>query len=908
MGKKVVWYEKGTNAVKQVLYESNTDDIDIKQLNNILLIRDGNTIAKCIFDEFADNGQGRYKTAIADLPALPIMSITTEKKIVEDGDDIAMWLDWTSSTIKQYNEAIVDHDIASQFKYLNLFRDYNYYLNYRGAFPEGADHCEMRTNLLYRGEQLEELKNTIWGKYKLLAGKEKKYYAGYVFISYAFELYDGSITKPAPMKMLRLGDNYDRDFFYIHHMDTDKRNGVQVRGFLSTIGTPEQGKLRVFKNRMHVEKISVKFSSLNYDEDIIKGIVIFCSAPIPIYDFENLKPERLHFSITTPYAGNDNDAERRQIDYDRTSYVIDGNESNFDIAMMSVYYGVYGRYNLTMDENKEEGLKQIELTEKILSNIILYRVEKFNVNASSSELTKDLDLTGIETNENMVADASGWWNTGGEMFVYNQRLHLFNYIQKFHLDGNNVLVDYMEYIRSLGTGFNYLLVPFSILVYIKVNNKDLVINLGKKTLRINTVVPRKLSLPKYISFPDIRAYRMDFLYHNTSMGEYWHGTIRLVPSDVLNFAYTPSITDNVGVNIIDLAEIDLSEYSHYLGLTELSYSDNTSIMVSEINNPFYFPVSQSYQGGAPIIQLAVAHEEITSSQVGQFPLYVFTSERIFALGTGSGNVLYGNLTPISAEVCINRNVLQTKYGILFAARSGLKIISGREITDISDVIERDVDMDVRKQDGMPNPPYMQALSNSALVNLYGRLSAVIFEDYIKDAVFGYDINRNEITVSNRAYEYSYVFELDNRVWHKTSEVFEHFSGNTCLMKLNANNRRHVTDIRVETGKSAEVLLQTRPLVISDYDFKAVRRFAVRGEVKPAAGRLFGFYGLGSNNLKDYRMTAGVQTGNYFGVLLTQKAGKWNRYYVLMCAGEISMDSNISHFEAEFTDKINGRLR
>jgi hypothetical protein len=411
-------------------------------------------------------------------------------------------------------------------------------------------------------------------------------------------------------------------------------------------------------------------------------------------------------------------------------------------------------------------------------------------------------------------------------------------------------------------------------------------------------------LPKYIAFPDSRAERIDF-YVKIDSDHTVRATQNLLPSKIMNLAYSANMNNEDEYSILDSVFVDEDDIPTQ---SQLEYYNNTNIIVSELNNPFYFPVSQSYQGGAAIVQLAVAHEEITSSQVGQFPLYVFTSERIFALGTGSGNVLYGNLTPISAEVCINRNVLQTKYGIVFVARSGLKMISGREVADISDVIERDVDMDVRKQDGMPTPPYMQALNNSALVNLYGKLSAVIFEDYIKDAAFGYDINQNEITVSNKEYDYSYVFELDNRVWHKTGEVFEHFSGNTCLMKLNVSNRRHVADIRFEVGKNAEVLLQTRPMVMSDYDFKAVRRFAVRGEVKLAGGRLFGFYGLGSNNLKDYQMTAGVQAGNYFGVLLTQKAGKWSRYYVLMCAGDISMDSNISHFEVEFTDKINGRLR
>jgi hypothetical protein len=904
---KVIWYEKGTNIEKQVVYESESAaaDVRIEQLNNILLIRDGDTIAKCIFDEIAD----KYKASISDLPALPIMNITTEKKIVEDGDDIVIWLNYTSSVVKRYNKAIVNNHVISQFKYLNLFRDYNYLLSYNGSvFEPKAEDCRMKTNILYRSEELDKLKNEIWGKYKLLAEKEKKYYAGYVFISYAFELYDGSITKPAPIRMLLLGDNYDRDFFYIHNLDTNKSNGVQVNGFLSTIGTPEQGNLRVFKNRMHVEKLTVEFSSLNYDKDIIKSVVIFCSAPIPIYDFENLKPERLHFSITTPYGGDDNDAEDHEINYNRTSYVTDGDEDNLHINYINMFYNAFGRYNMSMDANEEEGLKQIELTEKTLSNIILYKVEKFNINGNSAGLKKDLDLTGIETNENMIADASGWWDTGGDMFVYNQRLHLFNYNQTFHLDGNNVLLFSMEYFKSLGTGFNYIILPYSVIVYIKTDNKDLIINLGTKILRVNTVLPRKLALPKYISFPDSRAYRMDFLYYSTADGKYWHGTIRLVASDVSNFAYTPSVTDSVGVNIIDLTEIDSSEYSYYFALAERSYFDNTSIIVSELNNPFYFPVSQSYQGGAPIVQLAVAHEEITSSQVGQFPLYVFTEERIFALEAGSGNVLYGRTVPVSAEVCINRNVLQTKLGILFIAQSGLKVISGRDIADISDVIEKNLDVNVRVQSGQTPAPYEQVLSNSALVMLYGRLSAVVFDDYMKGAALGYDINNNEIIVSNSAYDYSYVYELNNQMWHKITESFDMFSYGLGLTKADAGGKRNVVDIREETGNDTEVLIQTRPVLMGSYAFKLIRRMAVRGEINTAKGAVFGFYSLGSDNLRNFKMTSAKQHQGYFGVLFTERVRQWHRYYVIMCAGRLLRDSSISHFEIEGEEMINTRDR
>jgi hypothetical protein len=306
--------------------------------------------------------------------------------------------------------------------------------------------------------------------------------------------------------------------------------------------------------------------------------------------------------------------------------------------------------------------------------------------------------------------------------------------------------------------------------------------------------------------------------------------------------------------------------------------------------------------------LAVAHEEITASQVGQFPLYVFTEERIFALEAGSGETLYSRVVPVSAEVCINKNVLQTKFGILFAAASGLKIISGRTIADISDVIEKNLDLNVRLQAGAVPSPYMQVLSNVTLVVLANNLSAAVFDEYMKEAVMGYDINNNEIIVSNSAYDYSYVYEISGRMWHKITEAFDMLTYGIGLTKADGNGKRNAVNLKEETDEEVDILVQTRPIKLDSYFFKLLRRIALRGEISPAKGRLFGFYSFGSNNLRNYRMTSAKQYGNYFGVLFTERVRQWHRYYVIMCAGKISRSSSISHFEIEGEEKINTRDR
>ncbi|MDR2065729.1 MAG: hypothetical protein LBP85_08505 [Prevotellaceae bacterium] len=885
---KVIWYEKGTNVENQVVYqsESKAADIHVEQLNNVLLIRDKDRIVKCIFDVT----ESKYKASISDLPALPKINVFIKDSFVVDSGRITKSLHIVGGAKRQPWENLntvrnADYDIKNT---MNNFRD-------PSVLFGGTLGQTFMKGIEYSQEDLDSYKAIIAGKYKLLTEKKKKYYAGYVFLSYAFELFDGSITKPTPPRMFLLGDEYNKNMFWIYNIngDDDSFKDISFDGFLNNYHVAV-GDLNVAESKLKVSQIVVSFNenSLNYDKDIIKSIVVYCSKPLSVYDWENLEVEYLHFVLGRSFDG---DTDDHPVPNGQTEYV----EDDSDVT----YNGFEGRYNFRMDSDFDtEGLVPLRFTEAVVNSIVLYRAEKFYV-GETRDLIRILDLSSIQSNENISVDASGWWNTSGEMFVYNQRLHLFNYRQEFMNDANNAIS--WAWKNQLETEYHFFgAISSKPNVIIKTESNYINILMGNLLVLYEFVDDTfYIKLPKYIAFPDNRAERIDFYVKYN--GRIYKGSQNLVSSKIMNVAYSVNMNNDDKYCILDCVEVSEEDIPT---TSNTVYYNTNNIIVSELSNPFYFPVSQSYQAGGSIVQLAVAHEEITSSQVGQFPLYVFTEERIFALEAGSGDVLYGNVAPVSAEVCINKNVLQTKLGILFVAASGLKVISGRTIVDISDVVEKNLDRNVRIQQGASPSPYEQALSNSALVMLYNRLSAVVFDEYLKESIFGYDINNNEIIISNGKYDYSYVYEINNRIWHKITEVFDMFSYGIGLTKADAGGKRNVADIRVETGDWADVLVQTRPMKLDSYAFKAIRRMAVRGEINPAKGTLFGFYSFGSDNLRNYRMTSAKQCGGYFGVLFNERTRQWHRYFVILCAGKISMDSSISHFEIEGEEKINTRDR
>lgn len=133
----------------------------------------------------------------------------------------------------------------------------------------------------------------------------------------------------------------------------------------------------------------------------------------------------------------------------------------------------------------------------------------------------------------------------------------------------------------------------------------------------------------YLSYPDSRAVKM-IIYNDK-----YYDEIPLKPHPFLNIAYSlkglypHSITD---------------KYGTYTPLPEDSVSvAPNKLKVSNVSNPFYFPAKQTYTvSSRNIVAMATATTALSTGQFGQFPLYVFTGEGVFALSVGTGDIAYAN--------------------------------------------------------------------------------------------------------------------------------------------------------------------------------------------------------------------------------------------------------------------------
>ena len=248
----------------------------------------------------------------------------------------------------------------------------------------------------------------------------------------------------------------------------------------------------------------------------------------------------------------------------------------------------------------------------------------------------------------------------------------------------------------------------------------------------------------YLSYPDSRAVKM-IIYNDK-----YYDEIPLKPQPFLNIAYSlkglypHSITD---------------KYGTYTPLPEDSVSvAPNKLKVSNVSNPFYFPAKQTYTvSSRNIVAMATATTALSTGQFGQFPLYVFTGEGVFALSVGTGDIAYANSFSVTRDVCNNPDsIVSTDDAIVFSTDSGLKVLSGSTVRDISS------DMEGYLPTAVDSSPIIKKIAGVG--GFSDKLSSTEFIYYLEEAKVGYNYEDKEVIVANRNYPYSYVFNMQSGSW------------------------------------------------------------------------------------------------------------------------------------------------
>ena len=326
---------------------------------------------------------------------------------------------------------------------------------------------------------------------------------------------------------------------------------------------------------------------------------------------------------------------------------------------------------------------------------------------------------------------------------------------------------------------------------------------------------------------------------------------------------------------------------------ELTYKMPNTLVVSKPNNPFVFPATDAVTFTAgEIINLAVATKPLSEGQFGQFPLYVFTDEGVFALSV-DGEGRFQTNHPVTRDILLSKDsIVGIEQGVFFAAARGLLLLQGSKVTKVSS-----------EMDGLPD-----ALGGDLLRQVETRFLGAQMDDpwpfrtFLHGCLLAYDYANARILVLNRACSSMYAYKFDTQSWHRLQtgdgtplRVLNSFPEAQVVMESKGN--QSVLDFSViaenEDAVPLKGLVYTRDLDLDGADiYKTISRLKVRGRY--ADGHVK-WQLQGSNDGVRYQTVHSLWGPSW----------KWYRIALVTMLGK---DERISYVELEYVPRFTDKIR
>ena len=399
--------------------------------------------------------------------------------------------------------------------------------------------------------------------------------------------------------------------------------------------------------------------------DVIKSIDIFMSEPIYTFDYNGEIENGLEEldAESTPNLGifkfNDNAGYKKYTALQVIEESVDEGDLDSVIEGLRFY-------------PKKLILPQKEITDMNLQNSQFYKIASISYEdactQSNPNTRRDLVMDNFVldslNNRERLDDATGY-QTLDELrptygYTYNSRLNLAN-IRRVLFNGYPL----SSMICFSSNSSNVATADYSVRTFIREGDKEIVVASDISAIDAHAY---------YLFYPNTNAYKMEVV--NQTAGTV--ATVALAPHPLLNGAYYFSSFD----------ELSYTSKSPTSATTDRTVDMPNKIYTSEVNNPFYFPLGGiNTVGTGEILGIRSTTKALSQGQFGQFPLYAFSTDGIWALEI-SDTGLYSSVQPVSRDVCNNPEAItQLDAAIIFTTEGGLKIITGSEVSLLSAQME-----------------------------------------------------------------------------------------------------------------------------------------------------------------------------------------------------------------------------
>lgn len=458
---------------------------------------------------------------------------------------------------------------------------------------------------------------------------------------------------------------------------------------------------------------------------------------------------------------------------------------------------------------------------------------------------------------------------GAGNYDYNNRLHIFDTEQR--------LPDYPSINAIKDEGFS-----FTAQMGVHVRNSDIdAVKWGTAVNGLNA----KSEFKKILSFPDYRAE--EFLIHVASADPY---TIALSAKESIgnNMAYYTA-TPNNEEKYPDILFLESTGYSSDLVPSEDDViHEPNRLQVSSANNPFSLPFENSYSIGSAsnrIIALQSAAIEMSDAKFGEFPLFAFTDEGIFALQAGS-ETLYASIIPINYDKIINPNTLAINGGIIYITERGVHLLAARgdKLTSEASTL---ISSPIHGKDG--RPPL----------------------DFLRDCQIMWPKEHNEVIFHNpdNDSDIAYVFNLDAGYWSTRTLVGTKINTDEMVAENSIYDLTHE-----DTSKTLAGSFSTRPIKLGNIEFKRLETIVPR---MSSGDKAFASHihltgsvdGTNYMTLREHDIEIEAPKVNPFTLRRTPFSAKYFKYHMVMepVEGE-TFNPSITHIDFEWYTKFQRRMR
>lgn len=424
-----------------------------------------------------------------------------------------------------------------------------------------------------------------------------------------------------------------------------------------------------------------------------------------------------------------------------------------------------------------------------------------------------------------------------------------------------------------------------------------------------------VDFPRWLFYPDTNA---KFAYvSKTDNGTTTTYKLKLTPHDFLNGAYwlADIMTPNLGQSMTGTATAP--------SVTTGGFKEVNKIYTSNVNNPFAFsPTGINTVGTGTILDIRAAVKALSQGQFGQFPLYAFTTEGVWALETSSTGS-YIARQPITRDVVIkdsngNYNVdsiTQLDDAVIYATDRGIMMLSGSNNICITDAINSESPFAfsdlftteaaiTQWETFLTNAGYTAANGFNT-----GWSTQVPFSQFLIGSRMLYDYTHQRIIAYNTGHNYAYIYSLKDHSWGMMATDID-YGINSYPDALAVTDAHKIVNLCANAPDVTTVkgLLATRPIKLDQPDaLKTIDTIIQRGKFdflksgrtpKPIRTILYG-----SRDLYNWFMISSSTDHNLRGF-----RGTPYKYFRIVLLCDFAPDESVYGATIQYNPRYINRLR